>query len=569
MAKYCSKCGRALPDGVEKCPVCHVSEPEGSDAALFTQISAQTEVWKDPSQPEKKPKVPHKPGTREKLLIYAGAVLLVAVTAFVIIFTLPSSRINRAISSGDYDRAVALYREKYLDEGKDAPGSIAQALEKKAQELCRAYENEELKESEVERQFDSLFSFGLNREGLDAGFSHYEKLKAARSLISRAEGLIISEKYLEACDLLFEVPEDDSRYENARVRAQECLKLYGELVLKNADELMAADDYAGAIELLRSGNDALKEYDTFSAAIDSRLEECYLGYEAHVIAEAENLAEIEEYGNAMNLIRTCIDSIGSETKALAEALERYAELAQGKASSDAVRRADEFYAQGQYADAFLELETAAERLEDRSELDSAMERLERRFAADMLAKAQETLAGARENIDAAMEVLTQAEAVRGLDELTDYREKLESLRPLSLVQAQYREREGDVYRSESDFEATSGTKYTDGWIWGGDGDYISYGLDGGYDLLEGTLTIRRGNNSNFSGYFEVWCDGELKYTSETLHAWSESQSFAWDVSGCGELKIIFHCDYPVSTTENGYCYHGICTPVLTKNMENQ
>ena len=66
----------------------------------------------------------------------------------------------------------------------------------------------------------------------------------------------------------------------------------------------------------------------------------------------------------------------------------------------------------------------------------------------------------------------------------------------------------------------------------------------------------------------MWCDGELKYTSETLHAASESQSFAWDVSGCGELKIIFHCDYQVSTTENGYCYHGICTPVLTKNMDN-
>lgn len=567
MAKYCSKCGRALPDGVEKCPMCHAAEEEGSEAALFTQISAQTEVWKDPSQAEKKERLRRKPGTREKLLIYAGAVLLVAVTAFVMIFTLPSSRIKRAISSGDYEKAVTLYTEKYVDEGKVPGDSIGQALEKKAQELCLAYENEELRESEVERQFGSLYSFGLNKAGLDAGYSRYEKLKATRSLISRAEGLIISEKYLEACDLLLEVAEDSPEYESARSRAGECLKLYGEKVLWSADELMDRDDYAAAIELLRSGNDALKEYDTFSSAIDSRLEECYLGYEAHAIAEAENLAGIEEYGNAMNLIQTCIDSIGAETETLTAARERYAELARGKESSDAVRRADEFYAQGLYADAFLELETAAQRLEEASELASATERLERRFGADMLKKAEEILAGVRENIDAAMEVLIQAEAVRALDELTDYREKLESLRPLSLVQAQYKQREGDVYRSASEFEATSGTKYADGWIWGGNDNYISYDLAGGYDLLEGTLAVRRGNGSAFSGHFEVWCDGELKYTSETLYAWSESQSFAWDVSGCGELKIVFHCDYPVSTTENGYCYHGICTPVLTKNME--
>lgn len=568
MAKYCSQCGRALPEGVEKCPVCHAQEEPGSEAALFTQISAQTEVWKDPSQPEKKrAKIRRKPGTREKLLIYTGAVLLVALTAFVIIFTQPGTRIKRAIRSGDYEKAVSVYTEKYLDQGRTADDSIGRALEKKAQELCLAFENEELKENEVERQFDSLYSFDLNRQELDVSYAQYEKLKSTRSLISRAEGMIISEKYLEACDLLLEVTPDDANYESAQLRAQECLELYGQSVLARADELMAGDDYTAAIAALRGGNEALKEYDTFSSAIDGKLEECFKSYESHAVEEAENLAEIEEYGNAMNLIQTCIDSICDETETLTAALERYAELAQGKTSSDAVRKADEFYAQGLYADAFLELETAAGRVEETDELDSAAERLEKRFAADMLTKAEETLAGSRENIDAAQEMLDQAAAIRPLEELNEYREKLEALRPLSLVQAQYKQREGDVYRSASEFEATSGTKYADGWIWGGDGDYISYELGGAYDIFEGTLAIRRGNGASFSGYFEVWCDGELKYTSETLYPSSEAQGFSWEVSGCAELKIVFHCNYEVSTTENGYCYHGVCTPVLTKNME--
>ena len=295
MAKYCSQCGRALPEGVEKCPVCHAQEEPGSEAALFTQISAQTEVWKDPSQPEKKrAKIRRKPGTREKLLIYTGAVLLVALTAFVIIFTQPGTRLKRAIRSGDYEKAVSVYTEKYLDQGRTADDSIGRALEKKAQELCLAFENEELKENEVERQFDSLYSFDLNRQELDVSYAQYEKLKSTRSLISRAEGMIISEKYLEACDLLLEVMPDDANYESAQLRAQECLELYGQSVLARADELMAGDDYTAAIAALRGGNEALKEYDTFSSAIDGKLEECFKSYESHAVEEAENLAEIEE-----------------------------------------------------------------------------------------------------------------------------------------------------------------------------------------------------------------------------------------------------------------------------------
>lgn len=566
MAKYCSKCGRALPEGVEKCPVCHAQEGE-SEAALFTQITAQTEVWKDPEQPEKeRAKRGKKPGARVKLLIYAGAVLLVALTAFVIIFTQPGSRIKRAIRSGDYEKAASLYNEKYVDEGRKADASIGQALEKKAEELCLAYESEELGESETESQFASLYSFSLNKEGLDASYSRYEKLKATRSAMSRAEGLIISEKYLEACDLLLEISEDDAKYESAQLRARDCIELYSRDVLKRAGELVLNSDYSAAIALLRGGNDALKDYDTFSSAIDERLEECFSSYEAHTLVEAENLAGIEEYGNAMNLIQSCIDCIGDGTEKLTAALERYTELARGKTASDAVRRADEFYAQGQYTDAFFELESTADRIEQTHELDTALERLEKRFASDMITKARETLAGERGNIDAAVEVLDQAMLIRALEELENYRDELESLRPLSLVQAQYKEREGDVYRSTSEFESTGGTTYSDGWIWGGNGDYIVYELGREYDLLEGTLAIRRSNGASFSGCFEVWCDGELSYTSQTLYAGSEAQSFACDVSGCSELKIVFQCNYAVSTTEDGYCYHGICTPVLTKNM---
>lgn len=568
MAKYCSKCGRTLPDGVEKCPVCHSEESEKLEAALFTQMTAETEIWKEAQTEKKRPKVRRKPGRRERLTLYGAAVLLVALTAFIIIFTQPASKVERAIKAGDYDRAFSIYSEKLMGQGKaSSDASIGRLLEKKASELCDGFERGEVEEESAERVFASLYSFGLNTEGIDAQYAHFEELKGTKSLISRAERLIISEKYLEACDIFLSVPEDDGEYEGAQARAAECLDMYAKAVTVEADGHMSAGDYAAAIKALKEGNDQLKEYDTFSANIDAKLEECFERYEEHALSEAENLAELEEYDNAVNLIRSCIDSIGTETQALSQALEKYAGLAQGKTSEDAVKKADELYDAGQYADAFLELESTMDRVEDTGEIERAVASLERRFVSDMCAKAEETLGGDRENLDAALAVIEEAMAIRPLDGLSEYSDDLENLRPLDLVEGEYQSREGDIYRSSSEFEGVDGVKYTDGWIWGGDEACIVYVLDGGYDLLEGTLAVRRSDGTSVSGYFEVWCDGECKYTSDTLSHDSQAQSFAWDISGCKELKLVFHCNYETSTAENGFCYHGVCSPTVTKNME--
>ena len=72
-----------------------------------------------------------------------------------------------------------------------------------------------------------------------------------------------------------------------------------------------------------------------------------------------------------------------------------------------------------------------------------------------------------------------------------------------------------------------------------------------------------------AGQFEVWCDGEKVFTSEELvHPQVDGQTIVVEIGGCKELKIVFLCDYEVSTAENGFCYHGLCNPALTKNMDN-
>ena len=83
MAKYCIKCGKALPEGTEICPVCNQAADAASDAALFTRITAETEIWKE-TENGKKPKKEITESGKQRLFTCAGSVALAILAALVI-----------------------------------------------------------------------------------------------------------------------------------------------------------------------------------------------------------------------------------------------------------------------------------------------------------------------------------------------------------------------------------------------------------------------------------------------------------------------------------------------------
>ena len=560
MAKYCSKCGKTLPDGVEVCPDCHGA---GDEAALFTRIGADTEIWKDDAEPKKKkPRKKLERSTRDRLVFGGAGVLLAAAIVFVILYMQPLPRVKRAVRAGEYDRALTIYTEKIAGRDKTAAeDKLGAFLVKTAGGLCDKFEAGEIEPSEAEAAFAGLYAFGLYTEELDAQYERFAELLGTRSQLSAAEKLIRSGQFLEACDLLLAVGEEDGEYEAAQARAQECLDYYAEKVLYDIAEQLEAKDYENVIDALRQGNENLKGYGRFSAEIDAKLEQCYELYAAMAVEEAKNLADLGEYDSAARMIQNCIDCIGYDTPELTTELAKYTALAEGKTTDEAVIRANEFYKNGEYADAFRELESAAARLDDSAELEREISLMEEHYYADTLFAVKQVLNGDRENLDAALEVLEDAAAIRALDAFDELKETLESLRPLDLAQCAFTEREGDIFRSAAGFDSG----HDGGWIWGGEQSYILYDLAGGYDQFRGVLSARS-SNAGISGSLEIWCDGKLTFTSETLHGGGEDIEIACRVTGCRELKIVFHCSYEPSSLDNGNCLHGLCDPAVTKDM---
>ena len=567
MAKYCSKCGRALPDGVEICPDCHASGAEKDDAALFTRMTAETEVWKDTSVPEKRERRRKKIySMRERLMLYLAAVLLVIFTAFIIYYTLPATRVVRAIEGESFDKAMSIYSEKLAEKGEEKNSRITSALEKKAKEICARYEAGELEKKDAEALFAGLYAFGIGSDGIDAQYAVFDSLKDMRSVMDKADALRDNGSYLEACGVYLTIGEDEPDYPAAQESAAACLELYGQAQADRAQELMTAQDYPAAVGVLVDGNAQLDEYGTFSAAIDEKLAECCREYEAFALSEAESLAKLDKYTEAAAVLRECMDSPVGETEELLDTYENYILLSENKTSDDAIKRADGFYTSGDYANAFTELETAAGLVEDPSLLEAAIRAMERRYASDMNAKADALVVGDRDKLADAIALLTEAQQVRSLDAISTHIAELESYLPLDIVTAPFSDREGEVFRSTGSFYAIGGTIYTDGWLWGANEASISYKLDGKYDLLECDFAVRRDDGKKVSGYFEVWCDGKLKYTADTIDHSVEPQKLSIDISGCTEMKLVFFCDYSTVTGEGGYCYHGICSPVAVKRL---
>ena len=560
MAKYCSKCGKTLPDGVEVCPDCHGA---GDEAALFTRIGADTEIWKDDSEPKKKkPRKKIKPRTRDRLVFGGAAVLLVAAIVFVILYMQPLARVRRAVRAGEYDRALTIYTEKIAGRDKTAAeDKLGAFLVKTAGELCDKFEAGEIEPSEAETAFDGLYAFGLYTGELDAQYARFEELLGTRSQLSAAEKLIRSGQFLEACDLLLAVPEGDGEYEAAQARAQECLDYYAEKVLYDIAEPFEAKEYENVIDALREGQENLKGYGRFSAGIDAKLEECYKLYADLAIEEAKNLADLGEYDSAVRMIQNCIDCIGYDTPELNTELAKYTALAEGKTTDEAVALANAFYKDGEYADAFRELESAMARLGDSVGLERELSLMEERYYADTLFAVKQVLDGDRENIDAALDAVDDAAAIRKLDAFEQLKETLEGLRPLDLAQCAFTGREGDIFRNPEAFDGDHGG----GWIWGGDGSYILYDLEGEYDQFEGVLSVRS-EKTGVSGSFEVYCDGKLTFTSETVSGGGEDVEVSFRIAGCKELKIVFHCSYETSSLDNGNCLHGICVPAVMRDM---
>ena len=95
----------------------------------------------------------------------------------------------------------------------------------------------------------------------------------------------------------------------------------------------------------------------------------------------------------------------------------------------------------------------------------------------------------------------------------------------------------------------------------------NYNLEGKYDLVTGTVFLSEEFKDTFySGYFEMYGDGKLIYTSSTITKNVLPQDLKVSVKGIQNLKIIFHAEGSFGMMGGTYVKFGINNLTATKNF---
>ncbi|MBE7017815.1 MAG: hypothetical protein E7420_06625 [Ruminococcaceae bacterium] len=568
MAKYCIKCGKALPEGVEVCPDCNIIGQSESDAALFTKLTSSADAWRESEEEERKilRRAENFHKNRKTIIIAVICAVLAIAILFLVLFNLPASRVVRALDRGEYVMAQGIWHEK-MDED-DLNERIEEKLLEEAQKLCDALAARKMSDTEVKSAMDALYSFGGFTKELFAPIQKtMDALLESSGNMALGGMYFATGDYLKACDSYRLVLENDALYGEAQAKAQEALDAYAASVIDDASVLIAENEYTAAIECLKAGDRVLGDYGTFSTEIDGKIQDCYRLYETYILVSAEALAKTEDYLSAKETVRVCVEEYGYSTEALAAALEQYSVLAEKQLVTSTLVSAETLYTSGKYAEAFKVLDEIVEKVsgEYKTQAQNGIVEFETRFGKDMCAKADEKYGGDRGKVAAAIADLEAALEIRNLDTIKDKIAELEPLLPLDLISEAYSKRVGEVNRNSTEFTAIEGTKYHK-WMWGRDEANIEFSLDANYDVFEAIFAFRGSSDDKKSAYFDIYLDGEKVYTSETLSAGSENPvvPVKVDVGGAKLMKIVFHCDYEASPGQNGYSYHAICVPEVYK-----
>lgn len=486
---FCEKCGRQVMQGEKFCRSC--GNPVSADIIPSQQRrAAQPNVPPvfDPRVRQNPPVIPNRPPkekkTINKKMLISAVILFVIVIAAVIagIVFLSSSKVerdvNEALNSKSYSvLSDTLVKYMYSDDAYEAEKCVAAFIDNATKTVNDEFDSTVTDEKDWENIDTLLYEFCKNRWGDIIYFSDGQK-----------SGLFNMES-TEIQDALYEL--------ESMLVSKECY--YSGLSYLNYPQ--HEDDYFDAVEDF-----------------------------------AEVLPDDKNYSSAL-------EKTGEAFSAYMSLADKYIEDGDWSAAISLLEGANEWCEEAREYLGDYNKETA--------EYVAKLNEVEKKYAAQYVQKAEEYFKAG--DIDAA---IGSIEAAISIDPDGGYDAKLSEYKmylPFALYD------ENNVLKVESDdefwgnitfdvaMESNDNKQMAHSLRWYNNNDQenpssrLYYKLGGKYDTISGVIFLSKDyKNSNLAGYFEIFGDDKLLYTSPKVYAGVLPQEINVDVSGVQELKIAFH-----------------------------
>ena len=258
---------------------------------------------------------------------------------------------------------------------------------------------------------------------------------------------------------------------------------------------------------------------------------------AAILAEAEELAEAEDYEGALTKVQEGL-TVYPEAEELQKKEEEYTGSLHAQAKSEALTAADALAQGGDYLSAIETIQQAELEVGEDNELAGREKEYEEAYAATVLVQADALIGEGQ--LDEAKAVLEQGiRAVSNNSELTAKLGSIDSMRPASLNALHVIDSDSFEY-SDKMFTDSFGNVYDGSFHFehvGYDNEYAIFNLRKECNVFTGSIVTCQDTGSDEQMVVYIYVDDVLKYTSPQFGKTSGKIDFSVDVTGGQQLMI--------------------------------
>lgn len=276
-------------------------------------FQAQTPVAPAQAAPAPAAKQPKKKGKGGLIAgIIAAVVVLIGggLVAFFLFFGNPTGKIEKALGEGDVAQVVELYNKLKSDKDKDKADELILAY---TQDIEEQFMNEEIDYDKASSELGELAKALADNKTLSKRIARVEEINSSREEYKIAEDMVASGKwkdYINAIEHYEAVSSDDEKYyDKAQDAIQDCKEQYKKAAIEEAESLVDAGDYDGALALLDEAyyvyydyEFSEKSYEILAAQSDALIQEC--------VDDAHTAIAEGRYGDARKIVKEAMDEYG-------------------------------------------------------------------------------------------------------------------------------------------------------------------------------------------------------------------------------------------------------------------
>lgn len=477
---FCTKCGKKIPDGEEKCIYCESSDFDKNKKISETPIHGAAASTAGKS------------GGRKKAVIISVvcAVLLaggVGVRLGYQYYNSPRQIMNRRISSGNYDEAYELYVRNFEDE--DMPDKLLSAFDERLDTAKEQFAAKEKDYSEAVLEINRIKDMGIEKlnKKADSFIEYINSLNASRTAFALGSEYLNNTDYAGAMEQFKLVIEEDGDYETAQENLKKAIDSYRRQQLDTAEGSAESGDYDTAITILSGALKTLENDQELTQRLEIYKSMKISDDVKGVLESAKSYADSEDYAHAISILKKALITYPDSTE-IKTKYNDYGNAYAKKVISDA----DKLVGERDYNTAIQKVDEALKTLPDNKALSEKYD------------------------------LLLESKPV----ELKDI--KMQNAGNFYYMGNACEDVVGNVYSGNNIF-LTNERKYD------GDGSCEFY-MGGKYKSIAGTVAPQSEFRQGSAVNFEIYADGELKYSAKVTQK-TLAFSFEADISGAEWIKI--------------------------------